>query len=66
MVKSSKQLLNIIFNRKANTMQTQTTAPLAPYGSLNHLALVAKVGGGKDPSTITPATRTVVRRAAAQ
>jgi hypothetical protein len=45
-------------------MQTQTTAPLAPYGSLNHLALVAKVGG-KNP-VITPATRTVVRRAAAQ
>jgi hypothetical protein len=46
-------------------MQTQTTAPLAPYGSLNHLALVAKVGGGgKNPPA--PATRTVVRRAAAQ
>jgi len=45
-------------------MQTQTTAPLAPYGSLNHLALVAKVGV-PDPGK-GPGTRTVVRRAAAQ
>lgn len=50
-------------------MQTQQTTPLAPYGSMNHLALVAKVGDIKTPpqptSAIT-ATRTVVRRAAAQ
>jgi hypothetical protein len=46
-------------------MQTQQTTPLAPYGSMNHLALVAKVGvGGKTPPP--QATRTVVRRAAAQ
>lgn len=46
-------------------MQTQQSTPLAPYGSMNHLALVAKVGGGKGPPVIS-ATRTVVRRAAAK
>lgn len=44
-------------------MQTQQTTPLAPYGSMNHLGLVAKVGVPKSPAT---ATRTVVRRVAAQ
>ena len=47
-------------------MQNQQTAPLAPYGSMNHLALVAKVGSIKTPPAISAATRTVVRRAAAQ
>jgi hypothetical protein len=49
-------------------MRTQQTTPLAPYGSMNHLALVAKVGGGgKGPWTpVSPVTRTVVRRAAAK
>lgn len=47
-------------------MQTQQSTHLAPYGSMNHLALVAKVGNGKGlPPPITT-TRTVVRRAAAQ
>lgn len=48
-------------------MQTQQTTPLAPYGSMNHLALVAKVGKGPGPiPTGLTATRTVMRRAAAQ
>ena len=46
-------------------MQTQTT-PLAPYGSMNHLALVAKVGPMPGGDGKTPGTRTVVRRAAAK
>jgi hypothetical protein len=44
-------------------MQTQQSTPLAPYGSMNHLALVAKVGKGPGPAQTG---RTVVRRAAAQ
>lgn len=44
-------------------MQTQQTTPLAPYGSMDNLALVAKVGS---PKTAPTATRTVVRRVAAQ
>jgi hypothetical protein len=50
-------------------MQTQQATTLAPYGSMTHLALVAKVGiGGKTPPPISAitSTRTVVRRAAAQ
>jgi hypothetical protein len=52
-------------------MQTQQTTPLAPYGSMNYLALVAKVGDiSKVPdqptTTYSIATRTVVRRVAAQ
>jgi len=49
-------------------MQTTQTAPLAPYGSMKHLAQVAKVGDGKVPPApaIRLTTRTVVRRAAAQ
>ena len=48
-------------------MQTPQTTPLAPYGSMNHLALVAKVGKGPGPGPIVnTATRTVVRRVAAQ
>ena len=46
-------------------MQTQQPTPLAPYGSMNHLALVAKVGG-KGPGPVISDTRTVVRRAAAK
>jgi hypothetical protein len=46
-------------------MQKQQTNPLAPYGSMNHLALVAKVGGKVPPApAVSNATRTVVRRAA--
>ncbi len=47
-------------------MQKQQTTPLAPYGSMNHLALVAKVGGKAPPPApaVSNATRTVVRRAA--
>lgn len=52
-------------------MQTQQTYLLAPYGSMAHLALVAKVGdigkgGSGVPGPVITATRTVVRRAAAQ
>lgn len=47
-------------------MQTQPLRPLAPYGSMNHLALVAKVGFSKAPLTISATARTVVRRSAAQ
>jgi hypothetical protein len=44
-------------------MQTQQTTPLAPYGSMNHLGLVAKVGV---PKISLSANRTVVRRVKAQ
>jgi hypothetical protein len=49
-------------------MQTPQTTPLAPYGSMNHLALVAKVGKAPPPPApvVSTATRTVVRRVAAQ
>jgi hypothetical protein len=48
-------------------MQTQQTTPLAPYGSVTHMALVAKVGSIKTPpAPAITATRTVVRRAAAK
>lgn len=47
-------------------MRTQQTTPLAPYGSMNHLALVAKVGDKGPLAPASPVTRTVVRRAAAK
>jgi len=47
-------------------MQTQQSTPLAPYGSMNHLALVAKVGFSKAPLAISATARTVVRRSTAK
>lgn len=47
-------------------MQTQHSTPLAPYGSMNNLALVAKVGGKAPPVRAITTNPTVVRRAAAQ
>jgi hypothetical protein len=47
-------------------MQTQQSTPLAPYGSMNHLALVAKVGEQGKGTTPAISSRTVVRRTAAQ
>jgi hypothetical protein len=47
-------------------MQTQQATPMAPYGSMNHLALVAKVGIDGKTIPRSPAIRTVMRRVAAQ
>jgi hypothetical protein len=48
-------------------MQKQQQAPqLAPYGSMAHLAVVAKVGVQKSPAIQQAPTRSVTRRNAAK